>query len=287
MPQFHPLPTLEQTAFSLVVSPAPEGFPAPTLRQWTDWLGTVPPELPIHQVITASGLKQQGHHPVLPGSGFQPEFLDIEDPEKLGPWLGHAIALSRCPRILVVDGRGPLPDPGLLAEMERQLRKAHLVLAPRPQSGWSWPGLAVYQMVQWLGGVLLALEPGRQPRWPGWSGWFRRLSVRWVMGAPGNDPETPIRAMRSEWVGALNLQSAGEFAWAEMLAKATFLGVLIEELPTPCLAAGPGKLASGAPGRGWWRDFREVASRPKFGSPWSPPAPCGLEPWAESPECPV
>ena len=254
MPQYEPLPKLKGQPFTLLIA-EPLGEPEATLGQF---VADFPVEPGIAQIIYPHTIES----PSLPGLTV----VAREPGEPLGPWLSQALVKSDSARVLIVAGL--LPTAETVKAMAEKLDLAHLVLAPRPQKPFGVLGLGLHGVWGFFCRFALALGPAAEPRWPGMGGWCRRFAAHWVFGVPGNDPETPVRMLRGEMVQALNLQSAGGFAWVEMGAKCTFLGALIEELPTPKTSSGQNLPALSGPN--WWRDFRALASNPSFGKPWNP-----------------
>jgi hypothetical protein len=93
--------------------------------------------------------------------------------------------------------------------------------------------------------------------------WGRRLARRlaWLprkllFAIPVLDVHSPCRLHRREALEAIPIQSRSQFVEVEVLAKATFLGHLIDEVSVPDLAAE--RLARG------WHDFVTVLRRPVF-----------------------
>jgi len=275
MPHYHPPQSLAGQPFSLVVAEF-----QPDLVALDAFVRAFPREPGIRQVIAPAGIAA-----VL--EGVVVTEVVPEAGQGMGTWLSRSLEQAHHARVLVLGGpvqQYPAADSlGLMAD---KLDLAHLVLAPRPQSRLGpavrWMHSLWSGMVRWI----LALEAKPEPRWPGWSAWTRRLAARWVLAVPGNDPGTPHRLLRREMIPALNLQSPSGFVWVEMVAKATFLSALIEELPTPVRGEGYGP---GHPSEaGWWRDFRRLCSAPVFGRPWNPhqggppgadnPGPVALDP---------
>ncbi len=103
---------------------------------------------------------------------------------------------------------------------------------------------------------------GRRPKGP-----VQRLSVRlrgllWrgLFAVPVRDVHSPCRLHRRAALDAIPLQSLTDFSDVELLAKATFLGHLIDEVEVPALEAG------GLPTRHWRRDLGAVfGARRSFG----------------------
>ena len=97
---------------------------------------------------------------------------------------------------------------------------------------------------------------GRRPLPPGarLARWLAARRWQWLFAVPAVDVHTPCRLHRREKLAAIPLQSASTFVDVEILAKATFFGHLIDEVPIP-------ELAGGRVGGGW-RDFLDVFRHP-------------------------
>ena len=109
---------------------------------------------------------------------------------------------------------------------------------PTP-AGLRWAGWLFRGSVRMLTGI--PLDP--LPSWLGWNNWLFHLLMRIVTGVRLHDVNCGFRLFRREAVAGIPVQSNGPFADAEIIAKANFLGCLMDEAPI----AGP---------------FGEVAIRP-------------------------
>src|SRR5262249_19750855 len=65
--------------------------------------------------------------------------------------------------------------------------------------------------------------------------WLGRALWRWVFAVPVTDVHSPCRIHRLGAFASIPLQSDSSFLNVEVLAKATFLGHLIDEVPVPDL----------------------------------------------------
>jgi hypothetical protein len=90
-----------------------------------------------------------------------------------------------------------------------------------------------------------------------WSRWLKSLPRRLVFALPLLDVHSPCRLHRLEKLAAIPLQSASWFLDTEILAKATFLGHLIDEVEVPPLR---GLLETA----GRWSDWNQVFRHPLF-----------------------
>ena len=103
------------------------------------------------------------------------------------------------------------------------------------------------------------VEQGNRPHRPPW--WYRWLA-RWVFGVRVRDVGCAFRLFRREVFARIPVQSHGPFALAEVLAKANFLGCVLDEVAVSYRPQG-----GEAPPRVGeiLRDARRVFNRPDFG----------------------
>lgn len=87
-------------------------------------------------------------------------------------------------------------------------------------------------------------------------GWFTGAAWRWVFAVPVLDVHSPCRLHRTERLREIPLQSSSSFLDVEVLAKATFLGHLIDEVSVPTLDAIPRRFSLS--------DVRTVFQSPEF-----------------------
>jgi hypothetical protein len=107
---------------------------------------------------------------------------------------------------------------------------------------------------------------GRRPKASrgGAANWIAKLLRRLIFAVPLDDVHSPCRLHRFEKLRAIVLQSKSSFLDTEILAKATFLGHLIDEVDVPPL-----------PCQSWdersWSDWNQIFKHPQFKSLSSPP----------------
>ena len=83
------------------------------------------------------------------------------------------------------------------------------------------------------------------------------LLRRLIFAVPLDDVHSPCRLHRLPKLLAIPLQSSSSFLDIEILAKATFLGHLIDEVDVPPLSC---EFWHG----GWWADWKNVFKHPQF-----------------------
>ncbi len=102
-----------------------------------------------------------------------------------------------------------------------------------------------------------------------WSGVPGLLMRRLIFAVPLHDVHSPCRLHRLDKLAAIPLQSSSSFVDTEILAKATFLGHLIDEVAIPPLR---GRVRSTR----LWTDVNQVLGHPRFVRSSGP---------AEEPQC--
>lgn len=146
-----------------------------------------------------------------------------------GPALESAIRTVSAPLVLVTTAAQPWTD-------------AHLT-----------PMLKAIDAADHVLGLRSRTRPGRLARWLG------RLPWRLLFHIPLTDLHSPCRIHRREAIAAIPLQSRSAFAHVELLAKATFLGHLVDEVAVPGLPATSSRSAIA--------DLRDVFRKPVFVRP--------------------
>ncbi len=110
-------------------------------------------------------------------------------------------------------------------------------------------------------------------RSPGWLGWRRHLGwfvTRILFAVRNRDVACRVRLLRREVFDRIVLQSDGSFVHAEILAKATFLTLLLsEDVPLGDRRRPVRPLERPEPAGAWRRDLTRVYWRPRFPPPRS------------------
>ncbi len=94
------------------------------------------------------------------------------------------------------------------------------------------------------------------------SRWLARIPWKFLFAVPVLDVHSPCRLYRLEKLAPMELQSTSEFLDVEILAKATFLGHLIDEVAVPALRS-PALWS-------YWHDFMKVLRHPVLIKPSRP-----------------
>ncbi len=107
--------------------------------------------------------------------------------------------------------------------------------------------------------------------WYGFGAALARARVKWVFGVPLADVHSAFKLYRTAFLKRFPIQSDGDFVHTELVAKATFLTSIMDEVPlTPAAVPFPALGALGA-------DRAKVFRDPQFAFPPEPPAPVPVE----------
>ncbi len=155
--------------------------------------------------------------------------VDRDDPG-LNDRIGEALASVDQPIVAILSA-AEAPSPALLKPLLKAINQADHVIGKRP-----------------AGPLVEALR------------WLVRIPRRLVFAVPVLDVNSPCRLHRLEKLRAIPLQSGSSFVNTEALAKATFLGHLLDEVAIPPLKGRVWR-------KGWLRDLRTVFSHPTFRPP--------------------
>jgi hypothetical protein len=150
--------------------------------------------------------------------------------------------------------------PELLKAFLERIDKVHLVVGART-------GSRVPAMLRWLGWLYrwtlriafgVELEP--LPGWLGGRQRFAQLVLHVLFGLRLRDPACPMQLVRRAVLARVPLQSEGRFVHVEVLAKANFLGCMMDEAPIDWPEASvPERL------RPMRADLRRLLKQPDFG----------------------
>lgn len=115
--------------------------------------------------------------------------------------------------------------------------------------------------------------------WYGWGEWLYRARAGWTFGVPLADVNSAFKLYRTAFLKRFPIQSDSAFVHTELVAKATFLTSIMDEVP---LTPQPHP----HPPRTFADDWREVFRNPQFAfdapAPAEPPKPDAAPPAPES-----
>jgi hypothetical protein len=115
---------------------------------------------------------------------------------------------------------------------------------------------------RWGVRVVLGFKPEPLPGWLGLRNHFRSWWLWLLMGVPLVDVTSGLRVFRREVFDLFPIQSDGDFAHAEVMAKLTFTQALIAEEPLPANATAIPATE--------FREFWQVFRKAKFHNPVKP-----------------
>jgi glycosyltransferase involved in cell wall biosynthesis len=124
----------------------------------------------------------------------------------------------------------------------------------------------------------MRLEPAES--WPGVRGALYGQFVGWVFGVPLADVNSSFKLFRTAFLKGLPIQSDGDFVHTELVAKATFLTSIMDEVPLTGQPDAPLPRTAVS-----WRELFHVFRNPQFTQPADPAAPPPAP--AEAPPPPV
>jgi glycosyltransferase involved in cell wall biosynthesis len=150
--------------------------------------------------------------------------------------------------------------------------------AGQPRPFWvKYPGF-VWKLFWRLFAGLPMVE---SPPWYGWSEWWYRFRAHWVYGVPLADVNSAFKLWRTAFLKRFPIQSDGDFIHVELVAKATFLTSIMDEVP---LTQRPDPLPPIGPVAA---DRRRLFRDPQFAfyaqSPPAPPVPEAAPPAPPAP----
>lgn len=181
----------------------------------------------------------------------------------VGSDLAAGLAAARFPLVLhadVTDGTCPDDVKLLLDKIDAvDLVSTHRVNTPEPV--WLRGLGAIYRG---LSRFLLGMPLEPLPGWPGWSGCARRLLVRLLFGVRLHGAESSFRLYRRAVFDRIPIQSTGPFVFVEVMAKANFLGAVMDEVVIRSPATPLADWKAALP------DARRVLTHPEFTAPAEP-----------------
>ncbi len=211
------------------------------------------------------------------------QVLTHDSPKGFGASLRTALEQAKHPLFFYTSLDYPYA-PHDLAKLLQRIEVRDAVLGKQPdlvsgcRTGRAVPGpIAIFGKawrLLWRVALGLQLEP--LPAWPGLRGYLYGLFVGCTFSVPLADVNSKFKLFRTAFLKRFPIQSHSDFVHTELVAKATFLTSILDELPLTPAEALEVKPAS------VWRDFWRVFNNPDFGKPATPIA---GEPGA--PELPV
>jgi glycosyltransferase involved in cell wall biosynthesis len=205
--------------------------------------------------------------------GRVPHLRVLDHPERRGHGaaLRTGMAIAQFPLVLCAGCDHPCDAAAVKNALKRiddadpeSGRKIDVVNGFR--AGWPLTGWRQMIDVLWRSLLRVALGMHVLPR-PGRLGsaaCLNALLLRFLFGLRIGDVESPFKLFRKGIFARIPIQSDGDFVHAEILAKANFLGCLMDEVPIaekpiPFSSRGNNAAASR------WKELRRVFLHPDFG----------------------
>lgn len=205
------------------------------------------------------------------------QILKHETRKGYGACLKTALAETKTPLFFYTALDYPYTPSDIRTFLERiELKDEILLKQPDLISGCR-TGLTTPEIVVWMGTawkmfwrVCAGLPITDRTPWLGWREFWYSFRVHFLYAIPLIDVNSCFKLFRTEFLKKFPIQSDGDFVHAELVAKATFLTSIMDEVP---LTPKPDPL----PVHGWIRaDQRRVFQNPEFAFPPPPPPPAAV-----------
>ncbi|MBI1916162.1 MAG: glycosyltransferase family 2 protein [Planctomycetes bacterium] len=180
-----------------------------------------------------------------------------------GVLLRTGLAAARLPLVAYAPC-DPAYEPVALTKLLAEIDRVHFVSGLRAGRRVPWPWRQAGRL--WRLGERIVFGPTAAVPLPGWLGWRRHVAdvlARVFFGVRLRDAGCPFKLFRREILARAPIQSDGDFAHVELLAKVNFAISWGNEVPLP-IKAPPGPPPKGSL-RQLLRDACRVFSRPDFG----------------------
>jgi glycosyltransferase involved in cell wall biosynthesis len=101
------------------------------------------------------------------------------------------------------------------------------------RTGLDKPGLVKLSGRAWrlFWRIVAGMPIADPPPWHGWAAYRYRVHTRWVYGVPLSDVNSCFKLFRTDFLKRFPIQSDGDFVHTELVAKATFLTSIMDEVP--------------------------------------------------------
>ena len=129
-------------------------------------------------------------------------------------------------------------------------------------------GLAKPAYIRWIGAAwrllcrfTIGMQLEQSPGWQGLREYLYGVWVGWVFAVPFKDVNSAFKLYRTPFLKRFPIQSDGDFVHTELVAKATFLTSVMDEVPlTPATM-------NDRPVHSVWKEMWAIFQNPDFGSP--------------------
>jgi len=178
----------------------------------------------------APGVKLLKHaSPLGDGAALRTALAEVQSPLLLLTGADYPYTPADVKQLLTrIETESEIPDP---ATGDFVMRKPDVVCGCR--TGLLVPAIPRFLGALYRGFCKVALGLPLQ-RIPGWYGWREHGFAWWawiVYGVPLEDPNAKFKLFRTAFLKRFPIQSDGDFVQIELLAKATFLTCVLDEVP--------------------------------------------------------
>jgi glycosyltransferase involved in cell wall biosynthesis len=204
-----------------------------------------------------------------------------------GACLKTALAETKTPLFFYTAVDYPYTPSDIRVFFERIELKDELLLKQPDLITGCRSGLQTPEFVIWIGTawklfwrICAGLPITERTPWLGWREFWFSFRVHFTYAVPLVDVNSCFKLFRTSFLKKFPIQSDGDFVHTELVAKATFLTSIMDEVP---LTPKPDPIPSMSSVR---TDRRRVFQQPEFSFPPPPPAVASTTPATPSPEGP-
>jgi glycosyltransferase involved in cell wall biosynthesis len=164
--------------------------------------------------------------------------LKHDQKKGFGACIRTALSEAKTPLFFYTAVNYPYTPADIRMMLERiELRDEILHKQPDLISGCR-TGLATPTSVVWIGyawrlfwRIFAGLPMSEPSPWHGWREFWFAFRVRWLYSIPLADVNSCFKLYRTEFLKRVPIQSDGDFVHTELIAKATFLTSIMDEVP--------------------------------------------------------